>query len=42
VDAIVIRNDGEVIKIINVEKWLIMNDLSSDVQTDFDEGFFEG
>jgi len=42
VDAIVIRNDGEVIKIINVEKWLIMNDLSSDVQTDFDEGFCEG
>ena len=41
VDGIIIRDDGEVIKIINVERWLIINDLSSDVKHIFNEGFYE-
>jgi hypothetical protein len=40
IDGIVIREGGEVVRIQDIESWLVKNELSSDVDTIFDQEFY--
>jgi hypothetical protein len=40
IDGIVIREDGEVFRLTNIENWLNKHELNSDLETPFDEDFY--
>lgn len=40
-DGIVINEDGEVTPMQNVLKWLVKNELNSDVTAEFDHEFYK-
>ena len=41
VDGVVIKEYGLVVKIQNLERWLGVNELSSDIDAEFDLGFYQ-